>query len=120
MSKNVKGKCIYCGKPIRYRDEYCAFCGKENAGWKETTRKQCGNCHAYLSPEDKYCRLCGTKVGKGAYDPYQDLMQCIYGPEPVEREHQCRRCGYKWKTCAMVDNEKYCPKCGGRAPYRKE
>lgn len=79
------------------------------------TKEQCGHCHAYLEPDDRYCRQCGTKVGDGAYAPYLDLMQCIYGPPPEEREHICQQCGYKWTTYRMIDDQKYCPKCGGPA-----
>ena len=115
--RNPLGRCFHCGKPIHYKDKYCAACGQKNEGWLETTQEQCGHCHTRLSPDDKYCRLCGTKVGDGAYEPYQDLMECIYGPAPAERTHTCQKCGYTWTTCAMIESEKYCPKCGGPAPY---
>lgn len=114
---NPLGRCFHCGMPIRYKDEYCTACGKMNEGWVETTQERCGHCHAHLKPDDRYCRLCGTKVGDGAYEPYQDSMQCIYGPPPAERKHICKKCGYTWTTCAMIDYEEYCPKCGGPAPY---
>lgn len=112
-------ECTYCGNTIHYQDSHCPFCGKlnESAGWRETGRTQCGNCHAFLEAEDKYCRICGTRVGEGPYEPYQDLMECIYGPMPEDRTHICKSCGYKWTTCKMLDEEKYCPKCGGHAPY---
>lgn len=84
---------------------------------REERCQYCGNCHAYLEPDDKYCRICGTKAGMGAFKPHLEIMQCIYGPEPVDRIHICKRCGYTWKTCLMIDKEKYCPKCGGAAPY---
>ena len=119
-TKNPKGECFYCGKPIRYLDKYCVYCGKANEGWRETSKNQCGNCHEYLQEGDKYCRYCGTEVGKGAYDPYQDLMQCIYGPMPENRTHICSNCGFRWDTCTMIDNEMYCPKCGGDAPDTME
>ena len=72
----------------------------------------CGNCHAVID-DDPYCRYCGTKNGEGAYEPFEDIVQCVYGPPPVEREHTCKKCGYSWKSCAMIDTERYCPECGG-------
>lgn len=74
----------------------------------------CGNCHALLQEGDRYCRICGTKRGEGAYLPYEDLAQpCIYGSEPVEVTHKCARCGYSWTTCLMIDEQRFCPLCGG-------
>lgn len=76
-------------------------------------KDQCGNCHAYLGT-DKFCRYCGTKAGEGAFEPYMNYEQCVYGPPPVEREHKCPDCGFNWKTHMMVDNQQFCPECGGR------
>lgn len=112
---NPEGRCLYCNRPVRYRYKYCAYCGKPNDSWVEPTQSQCGNCHNHLQEGDKYCRLCGTKVGEGAYEPYQDVIQFIYGPMPFERKHACKICGHSWITCLMVDKEKYCPECGGSA-----
>ena len=81
------------------------------------TKDQCGNCHAHLGPEDKFCRICGTRRGEGAYEPYREIMQCIYGPMPETRTHTCKQCGYSWTTCVMIDDQRYCPQCGGDAPY---
>ena len=81
-------------------------------------RKVCGNCGAGLPPDDKYCRICGTDAEKGVYEPVSDLMQCIYGPMPVMRKHTCTRCGHAWETCVMIDNTRYCPRCG--APVTTE
>lgn len=72
---------------------------------------RCGNCHKYIG-DDRYCRYCGTKSGEGKYEPYEDCVQCVYGPMPVEREHICPVCGKKWTTCLMLDRELYCPDCG--------
>lgn len=114
---NPKGRCANCWQEIDYQDEYCCYCGRKNTEWiTEYEENQCGNCHAYMAPEDKYCRICGTKAGEGAFAPYQNLMECIYGPRPVERTHVCKQCGHKWTTCRMLDRENYCPKCGGYAP----
>ena len=32
----------------------------------------------------------------------------------------CAKCGYSWETNRMIDNERYCPKCGGSAPASGE
>ena len=74
---------------------------------------RCGNCHARIG-EDAYCRYCGTKAGEGHFFPYEDRMQCVYGPPPVMRLHTCTACGYAWESSAMIDREKYCPQCGGK------
>ncbi len=85
--------------------------------WVTPSReKQCGNCHKFLSEGDVYCRFCGTKKGEGEYKPYLNVMVCIYGPMPLDRLHKCESCGHEWTTCDMVDDEKFCPKCGGNAP----
>lgn len=112
-------RCEICGCPIIESDRFCPSCGRNVNGWIIPTKDQCGNCHAELNG-DKYCRICGTKAGEGAYEPYQDLMECIYGPMPVNRKHVCTNCGYSWTTCFMVDDQKYCPKCGGSAPYEED
>ena len=109
------GRCERCGEIIRYKDAFCPRCGQPNDTWREVGEDQCGNCHAYLQKDDKYCRICGTKVGDGDYLPYQDIMQCVYGPEPIKRNHACKNCGFQWSTCLMVDREEFCPKCGSHA-----
>ena len=111
--------------------ECCPNCGEKLGGclqpicpkcrtllpkyFQPATKDTCGNCHEPLEPGDKYCRYCGTKVGDGAYNPFQDLMECIYGPMPVDREHACTVCGFSWTTRLMIDDQKFCPKCGGLA-----
>jgi PHP family Zn ribbon phosphoesterase len=52
----------------------------------------------------------------GKPDFIEDCFACIYGPQPVKRVHTCEKCGYKWKTFAMVDKHRWCPECGGSAP----
>lgn len=79
-------------------------------------KNKCGNCHETLQSDDKYCRRCGTRRGEGEFLPYKNVMARIYGPKPCERIHQCRKCSYTWTTVMMVDNLKYCPKCGEEAP----
>ena len=75
---------------------------------------KCGNCHKSLSDGDRYCRHCGTRRGEGKFEPYMNLMQCIYGPLPVKRTHTCPTCRTAWVRELMIDNEIYCPHCGGR------
>ena len=113
---NPAGRCMYCGEEVHYKDILCPSCKKPNECWREIGENQCGNCHSYVDEGDAYCRICGTKVGEGKYEPYQEIMQCIYGPMPEERIHTCQDCGYSWKTMFMIDNQHYCPKCGGPAP----
>lgn len=77
---------------------------------------RCGNCTKYLGKEDQFCRYCGTKRGEGSFRPYEDMVQCVYGPPPEERFHKCKACGFEWTTNMMIDNQYYCPKCGGNCP----
>ena len=77
-------------------------------------RKVCANCRETYIEGDKYCRFCGAPLGKPDY--IEEDFACIYGPKPMTRSHTCVKCGYKWETCTMVDNERYCPLCGGSAP----
>lgn len=76
---------------------------------------RCGNCHKILNDNDKYCPYCGTKRGEGKFEPYENVMTCIYGPPPEERVHQCKKCGYEWSVISMIDSQKYCPQCGGNS-----
>ncbi len=78
----------------------------------------CGNCRHDWVEGDRYCRYCGAPVGIPRFVP-EGPMPCIYGPEPVPREHKCVRCGYTWETDLMIDREDYCPRCGGKAPGRE-
>lgn len=112
---NPKGRCQRCRAEIHFKDEKCPHCGGKNDRWVTPDRTRCGNCHAPLAEGDRYCRKCGTKAGEGAFEPYQQIMQCIYGPMPVNRTHVCEKCGYTWTTCLMIDNQKYCPVCGSEA-----
>ena len=79
---------------------------------------RCGECHKPLNG-DAYCRYCGTKAGEGSFEPYEDVICCVYGPPPVEREHVCKACGYEWTSFAMIDAEKYCPRCGGEVSSKE-
>ena len=80
---------------------------------------KCGNCHESLSDGDRYCRRCGTRRGEGKFEPYLNLMQCIYGPMPVKRTHTCPTCRTAWVRELMIDNEIYCPHCGGRVSIQE-
>lgn len=51
----------------------------------------------------------------------EEHFAVLYGPEPIKRIHECDKCGYTWETNLMIDEERWCPKCGGGAPVvRKE
>ena len=60
-----------------------------------------------LDVSEALTELCGTKAGEGEFEPYQQMMQCIYGPRPVSRTHTCEKCGYSWTTCAMLDMDSF-------------
>jgi len=76
-------------------------------------KDKCGNCHETLMDGDKYCRHCGTKRGEGQFKPYLNIMECIYGPMPVKRKHICNTCKTIWERELMIDQEHFCPNCGG-------
>ena len=82
---------------------------------EEIMRKVCENCHECYIEGDKYCRFCGAPMGEPYY--IDEDFACIYGPAPMRRLHKCGTCGYAWETDYMVDDERFCPKCGGSAPY---
>ena len=81
-------------------------------------REVCANCRKTYRREDKYCRYCGAPLGKPEY--IEERFACIYGPEPMRRTHTCTKCGYSWKTVLMIDEESWCPQCGGPAPCAAE
>lgn len=81
--------------------------------WSSDYKDKCGNCHKTLSEGDQYCRHCGTRRGEGKFEPYQNLMQCIYGPMPKKRSHFCPSCNTTWERELMIDDEEFCPHCGG-------
>lgn len=87
----------------------------EAAQYSTDYTDRCGNCHEFLEKEDRFCRYCGTRRGEGEFEPYLNLFECVYGPKPVRRKHRCTQCGNEWMTCLMIDDEKYCPLCGGKA-----
>lgn len=80
--------------------------------WSTDYNGKCGNCHKSFHGDEKYCRYCGTKRGEGKFEPYQNLIQCIYGPVPVKRVRKCTKCTNLWETFLMIDREDYCPQCG--------
>lgn len=88
--------------------------------WKRTVtiptdyKGRCGNCHAlFPNKKDKYCVYCGTKRGEGAFEPFQNIASCIYGPPPKKHSHKCKVCGHQWSYIAMLDDQKFCSRCGG-------
>ena len=74
----------------------------------------CPNCGKGWQKGDKYCRYCGSPISNPRFVPV--MMADLYGPPPVRRKHICTACDYAWETYAMVDEERYCPRCGGAAP----
>ena len=78
---------------------------------------RCGNCSAYLSSEDKFCQNCGTKRGEGAFLPYKNTFECLYGP-PIKKKYKCSACGRVWITTALGghDDCNFCPQCGCGSP----
>lgn len=83
--------------------------------WSTDYEGRCGNCHETLGNNEKYCRYCGTKRGDGKFEPYLNIMQCIYGPMPVKRIRKCTKCRKKWETLLMIDKQNFCPNCGSPA-----
>ena len=85
---------------------------------REFKRKVCANCKGEYIEGDKYCRFCGAPMGSPIF--IEEDFACIYGPMPVDRTHKCEKCGRTWKTCLMIDNERFCPVCGGSAPASED
>ena len=75
-------------------------------------RKVCSNCRNTYFDGDSYCRYCGAPLGTPTF--IEEQIAVLYGPRPIKRTHRCRKCGYSWETCLMLDRENWCPKCGGR------
>ncbi len=80
------------------------------------SEKVCASCRARVDSNDRYCRVCGAIMNPVVSNNADRIMQCIYGPPPRKRKHTCVKCNYTWETVSMIDNQKYCPKCGGKAP----
>ena len=80
----------------------------------------CAKCGRIYIPKDRYCRFCGTPMGLPEFIEQDDGFICANGPEAVKRLHICVQCGHMWKTELMVDEQRYCPICGGRAPALKK
>ena len=91
------------------------FNSRTNNGGHQQKCKVCANCKKTYIEGDRYCRFCGAPMGTP--DFIDETFETIYGPPPVERVHQCENCGYQWTTKMMIDRERWCPKCGGSAPY---
>lgn len=77
-------------------------------------RTVCANCKKTFQSGDRYCRYCGAPMGRPDY--IDETFADIYGPPPVNRTHICERCGFQWETYKMIDDERWCPRCGGAAP----
>ena len=52
----------------------------------------------------------------GEPDFIDEKFSFLYGPPPKKRVHRCASCGFTWETNRMIDDERWCPKCGGSAP----
>ena len=104
--------CPRCGNKLTPLSSRCHNCGAQLEFFSTDYNNRCGKCTAYIGTEDQYCRYCGAKRGEGEVNPYYDEPVCVYGPPPVNRLHICNECGYEWTTCAMIDEQRYCPKCG--------
>lgn len=81
-------------------------------------QKVCANCKNEYIKGDKYCRFCGAPMGTPVY--ITENFAEIYGPPPVKRTHTCKDCGHLWQTTEMIDNQRWCPECGGKAPVTDE
>lgn len=77
-------------------------------------RRVCANCKETYIEGDKYCRFCGAPMAQPEF--IKEDFATIYGPPPVTRTHTCEKCGFTWQTCQMIDDERFCPECGGPAP----
>ena len=72
---------------------------------------RCGNCHLLMHPDDRFCRHCGTPKGRGAFLPYRNEINCVYGP-PTKEVVICHSCGHRWVTLGLGgDESKFCPEC---------
>lgn len=138
MNERASFICPQCGHKNDEGTKYCLLCGSllqpvlQSEIREQTVRRQsgpspfgqgsmrkvCGNCKKTYIEGDRYCRFCGAPMGTPAYIPEQ--FACIYGPMPVKRIHTCQSCGYTWDTMQMIDNERFCPICGGRAPATEQ
>ncbi len=73
---------------------------------------KCGNCHKQLRTGEKYCKYCGTKRGEGAFLPYTNSTEVLYGA-PIKIKKKCKKCGNIWIEYEFGrETIKYCPKCG--------
>ena len=109
------GNCPRCGRLLPYGTRRCPDCGAMSLYWPEPGCGYCGNCHEELQEGDLFCRVCGTPVGQGAFQPFENVSYCVYGPPPIKREHICPKCGFRWETYQMIDRDSYCPRCGSEA-----
>ena len=113
--------CPNCGAQAMEGDLFCRQCGKRLTFAQGPVPQQpfgtdpvCPACGNPWIEGDRYCRYCGAIKDEPQYVLRE--FACIYGPAPRLREHRCRRCGHTWQTMTMIDNELFCPECGGPAP----
>ena len=119
LMNNKEIHCPKCGPEKEHLEEKCSDEGKvliclncnQVLYWQIAA---CGNCKNKWTTGDKYCRYCGAPRGTPVYI-FEDFAY-IYGPPPEKRTHQCANCNYEWETELMIDDELYCPLCGGDAP----
>ena len=79
--------------------------------------KVCENCENKYIDGDKYCRYCGSPLGSPKF--ITDDLLFIYGPS-WDYSHECKQCGFAWKSTSMFETQSYCPKCGSYAETRME
>lgn len=71
---------------------------------------KCGNCQEWIGEEAKYCPFCGTKRGEGKFEPYENIIACVYGP-PHQTTFFCSECNHKWGSSETHIKTIYCPNC---------
>ena len=82
----------------------------------ENLAKVCRNCSSSWHDGDRFCRYCGAPMDQPGYMIRE--FACIYGPRPVVRVHRCMKCRFRWQTELMIDEEKFCPRCGSPVTTR--
>ena len=121
-SSPSENQCQNCHEPLGNNEVFCSKCGAPRTlsplppRWSEPLstdyKGRCGNCHRRFHGSEPYCRYCGTKRGEGSFEPYSNVMPCIYGPPPRERVRHCPKCGALHRSCSMLDDSCFCPYCG--------
>ena len=128
MNSKTVGVCPICGGElaIGYIEKQGAYAETpmcRECIYREPTTDydgRCGNCHKELPENDLYCRFCGTKRGEGEFKPYINISYPLYGPHPILRAHECKKCGHTWKSKRMDADEKFCPECGNECDIKDD